>query len=293
VAQKRAGPGQRHSFGGHLFLNGQEWVLAGQEESSESRIWFDGRMYVPFAGDAPLAPVAAQPALALAYPAPRSPSRTLRYSLLSAAGVIALLAGLLVAPGIVSAGSHYAAKLACAASIAGSACGRVQTSGPAPAVTVASVNYAIENSTMRTAHFTLTGSFFVKGANLPASGAGVEQLRPEVALQVRLTLVMPDGGRLTVDSIVVGGRVYSRVGSGRWTSQPEKILPNVYTTYLGEETFGGTSTWRVHCETSTSTFDTWVRESDGYFVYQKFKDPRASLFMTFDSYNKSPRITAP
>ena len=223
----------------------------------------------------------------------RRTSRALRYSLISAIGVVALVAGPLLTPGVASAGNRYAAKLACAASIGGSACRGAQSTAQPPKVTLASVNVAVYLSTMRNAHFKLTGNFFIKGANIPATGTGVEQIRPEVALHVRLTLAKPYGGSLTVESIVVGGRVYTRAGSGRWTSQPETFSPTTYRAYLGEETFAGTSTWRVHCESSTSALETWVRESDGYFVYQKFTDRNASIWMTFDSYNKSPVITAP
>ncbi len=52
-------------------------------------------------------------------------------------------------------------------------------------------------------------------------------------------------------------------------------------------------TWHASTAEKGSTYDIWVRETDGYIVFIQFTDPASALTMNFDTYNKSPVITAP
>ena len=95
--------------------------------------------------------------------------------------------------------------------------------------------------------------------------------------------------------VVIGGRTYTRTGNGKWTSVPDTstISPTAPTTYVGEEVIGGTMTWHASTAENGSTYDIWVRETDGYIVYLQFTDPKSALTMHFDTYNQSPLITVP
>ncbi len=52
-------------------------------------------------------------------------------------------------------------------------------------------------------------------------------------------------------------------------------------------------TWHASTAENGSTYDIWVRETDGYIVYIQFTDPNSALTMNFDTYNQSPLITVP
>ena len=178
-----------------------------------------------------------------------------------------------------------------------SACGgALFGSVPSPTpVTADSVRSAVDNSTMKNAHFRVTGTFNVNAQHLSVSGDGVLQKSPASAIEMTLTVDGAPGGRtLVIQEISVGGRDYSRVGSGKWTSTPESATsPTVPDTYVGEETIAGTLTWHARSSASGKTYDIWVRESDGYIAYLQFTDPSSVLTMNFDSYNQSPAVTAP
>jgi hypothetical protein len=179
-----------------------------------------------------------------------------------------------------------------------SACGGAffaNVPSPSP-VTAASVGTAVDNSTMQNAHFRITGTLGVQGNHFPITGDGVLQKSPSFALSLNMTVqTNTRAGNLVVQEIVIGGRVYTRTGSGKWTSTPDSstISPIAPTTYVGEESIGGTMTWHATTAEKGSTYDIWVRETDGYIVYIQFTDPASALTMNFDIYNKSPVITAP
>ena len=179
-----------------------------------------------------------------------------------------------------------------------SACGGAffaNVPSPSP-VTAATVRDALDNSTMQNAHFRITGTLGIQGNHYPITGDGVLQKSPSFALSLNMTVqTNTRAGNLVVQEIVIGGRVYARTGSGKWTSTPDSstISPTAPTTYVGEESIGGTMTWHASTAEKGSTYDIWVRETDGYIVYIQFTDPASALTMNFDIYNKSPVITAP
>jgi hypothetical protein len=176
-----------------------------------------------------------------------------------------------------------------------SACGGAFFSNvPSPSpVTAATVRAAVDNSTMENAHFRVTGTLGIQGNHFPLSGDGVLQKSPAPALSLNLTV--QGNTNITVQEVVIGGNTYSRTGNGKWKSVPDTstISPTAPTTYVGEEVIAGTMTWHASTAEKGSTYDIWVRETDGYIVYIQFTDPASALTMNFDTYNKSPVITAP
>ena len=166
---------------------------------------------------------------------------------------------------------------------------------PSP-VTAASVRSAVNNSTMQNAHFRVTGTLGIQGNHFPVTGDGVLEKLPAAALSLNLTVkTNTRAGNLSVQEVDIGGMVYTRVGNGQWTSAPETstFTPTAPTAYVGEEDIGGTTTWHARTAENGSTYDIWVRETDGYIVYLSFTDTKSSLSMNFDTYNQSALITIP
>ena len=166
---------------------------------------------------------------------------------------------------------------------------------PSP-VTAASVRAAVDNSTMLNAHFRVTGTLGIQGNHFPVSGDGVLEKSPTTALSLNLIVkTNTRAGNITVQEVVIGGTTYTRTGNGQWTSAPETstFSPVAPTTYVGEEDIAGTTTWHARSADNGSTYDIWVRETDGYIVFLSFIDTKSSLTMTFDTYNESPLITVP
>jgi len=166
---------------------------------------------------------------------------------------------------------------------------------PSP-VTAASVRAAVDNSSMDNAHFRVTGTLGIQGGHDPVSGDGVLEKNPTTALSLNLTVkTNTRAGNVTVQEVEIGGMIYTRTGNGQWTSAPETstFSPTAPTTYVGEEDIGGTTTWHARSADKGSTYDIWVRETDGYIVYLSFTDSKSMLSMNFDTYNRSALITVP
>jgi len=166
---------------------------------------------------------------------------------------------------------------------------------PSP-ITAASVRAAVDNSGMLNAHFRVTGTLGIQGNHFPVTGDGVLEKSPTSALSLNLTVkTNTRAGNITVQEVLIGGQIYTRTGNGQWTSAPETstFSPTAPTTYVGEEDIAGTTTWHARSADNGSTYDIWVRETDGYIVFLSFIDTKSSLTMTFDTYNESPLITVP
>ncbi|HEV2218377.1 MAG TPA: hypothetical protein VGV88_12485 [Candidatus Dormibacteraeota bacterium] len=169
---------------------------------------------------------------------------------------------------------------------------------PSP-VTADSVSAAFDNSTMTNGHFLVTGTIGVQDTHYPVTGDGVLQKSPAFALKLDLTVQGNSGATLVIHEVLVGGKDYTRVGNGKWSSTPDtsSSSPTTATKYVGEETIGGTLTWHAqsadHATGGGNTYDIWVRETDGYVVFLQYTSPSSVLTMRFDTYNQSPAITAP
>jgi hypothetical protein len=166
---------------------------------------------------------------------------------------------------------------------------------PSP-VTAETVRAAVDNSNMQNAHFQVTGTLGIQGNHYPISGDGVLERSPTTALLLNLTVkTNTRAGNITVQEIDIGGTVYTRVGNAKWTSAPETSTssPTAPTTYVGEENIAGTMTWHAQSAQNGTTYDIWVRETDGYIVFLQYTTTASVFTMHFDTYNESPLITVP
>ena len=181
--------------------------------------------------------------------------------------------------------------------LAAAACGSsvADTPGPTPSpVTADSVRAAFDNSTMKNAHFNLSGTVIKKPSYYPVTGDGVLQRTPREALLMNLRVqTYTSMGVLKIQEVTIGGKLYTRVGTGRWTSQRTTDSPVAPTTYVGEEIIDGTMVWHARSTSAKSTYEIWVREDDGYVVKLGYAGTSGNFTMTFDTYNKSRAITAP
>jgi hypothetical protein len=190
---------------------------------------------------------------------------------------------------VIAALGPLAVTTACSGGIFGS------VPSPSP-VTAASVRAAVDNSTMDNAHFRVTGTLGIQGNHFPVTGDGVLERNPTTALSLNLTVqTNTRAGNLTVQEVEIGGQIYTRTGNGKWTSAPETSTssPTAPTTYVGEESIAGTMTWHAQAAQNGSTYDIWVRETDGYIVFLQYTTTASVFTMHFDKYNESPLITVP
>ena len=180
---------------------------------------------------------------------------------------------------------------------AAAACGSPVAANPVPTptpVTGDTVRAAFDNSGMQNAHFKLHGTVIVKKNYFPVTGDGVFQLVPQVALAMNFRIqTYTSMGAVKFQEVTIGGRLYSRTGTGRWTSKPATGSPFASTSYIGEEIIGGAGVWHVQSTVAGTRTDTWIRESDGYVVKLSDTSKTGTLIMEFDTYNKSRVITKP
>jgi len=179
------------------------------------------------------------------------------------------------------------ASTSCGSPSAGAA---TPTPGP---VTADSVRAAFYNSTMDNAHFRLFGTVIKNRTYYPVTGDGVLQLRPVEALVINTYLTTYSTRALKIQEVTIDGKIYTRLNAGKWTSKPTAISPTAVTTYVGEEILNGVAVWHARSTPSRSTYDLWVRESDGFIVEIKYTSVNGTITMNFDSYNKSREIAAP
>jgi hypothetical protein len=188
------------------------------------------------------------------------------------------------------------AMFGAAVALATTSCGSLAgASSPAAApFTADSVRTAFDNSTMDNAHFNLHGTLIKSGAYYPITGNGVLQRRPVEGLQMNVYLqTFSSAGTVRIQEVTINGRLYSRVGTGKWTSKPTAVSPTALTTYVGEENVDGWRTWHARSGAGRTTYDLWIRESDGYIVQLKYASISGTFTMNFDSYNKSLQIGTP
>jgi hypothetical protein len=178
-----------------------------------------------------------------------------------------------------------------------SGCSAVASSSdPTPTpVTAAKVRAAVNNSTLQNAHFVVQGRFQVGVNHDPITGDGTLQRTPKEAFALNLDVQTSSTGHLLIHEVSIGGRDYSRVGNGKWTSKPSTSTasPTAPTTYVGEEFVAGVMTWHARSTDATEIYDIWVREADGYLVLLTLNQANNFISMSFDGYNNSPVITAP
>jgi hypothetical protein len=182
--------------------------------------------------------------------------------------------------------------------LASAACGEpVAGAPPVPTptpVTGESIAAAVGNSTMDNAHFRLFGNLVHKPTYYPVTGDGILQLRPVEALQMNLNVqTFSSLGVLKIQEIAVGTRLYMRVGTGKWSAKRESASATTPTSYVGEEIMYGNAVWHARSTSGSSSYDIWVRESDGYITQLVYATTSGKLTMVFNLYNKSRPIVIP
>ena len=182
------------------------------------------------------------------------------------------------------------ATAACGSPVAGA-----PVASPAGPVTADSIRAAFTSSTMDSGHFRLHGTLIKNRVYFPTTGNGVLQLRPTEALLVNLSIqTFGTPPLLKTTEITIGGKLYSRIGAGHWSSKAASGNSIVtITTYVAEEIISSVGVWHVRSVDGKSTYDIWIRESDGYLVQLKFAGASGGFTMEFFSYNKNPIIVAP
>jgi hypothetical protein len=165
---------------------------------------------------------------------------------------------------------------------------------PAADVTADTVRAAFDNSTLQNGHFKLHGTIIKNKVYFPVTGDGVYQLRPREALLMNLSInTFSSQGVVKMTWVVIGTRIYMRVGTGKWSSKRESASPSAPTLYLGEEIMGTQGVWHAQSKAGSSQYDIWIRETDGYPVQIQYLSTGGKLVMNFNSYNKSPVINVP
>jgi outer membrane lipoprotein-sorting protein len=176
------------------------------------------------------------------------------------------------------------------------ACGGGAGSPPGPP-TAKSVAAALKSSSMRNGHFNMRATL-ANGANrYNATGTGTIQIKPKYGLKANLQVETGTIlGTLGLNEIVVDGQQYTQIGTGAWTSQPDKSGSSITnpSRYVGEDIVNGTRAWHVQTQDAGATTDAWVRESDGYLVKMQYAGTDGSAWtLDFDSYNSGGPIVAP
>jgi hypothetical protein len=181
--------------------------------------------------------------------------------------------------------------------LAAASCGSpvAVASNPTPGpVTADSVRMAFSNSTMDNAHFKMHGTLIKDRTYYPVAGDGVLQMRPVEALVMNVILTTYSGrGATTIKEVTIDGRLFTKVGSGKWTSKPTVVSPTAVTSYIGEEIMDGKAVWHARSEAPRTTYDLWIRESDAYIFQIKYAGVSGTFTMVFDTYNKSREVGTP
>jgi hypothetical protein len=181
--------------------------------------------------------------------------------------------------------------------LATTGCGSSDAGAPGPTptpITADSVRAAFNNSGMKSAHFKIHGTLIRKPGYYPMTGDGVFQLLPREALQTNISIqTYGPAGVLRIQEVNINGRLYTRLGTGRWTSKASTDSPTTITKYVGEEIQAGTVVWHAQSVSAHSTYDVWIRESDGYIVQLALAQATGNLTFTFDSWDKSKAIAVP
>lgn len=151
-------------------------------------------------------------------------------------------------------------------------------------------------SSMQDGHFKVTAVILNGATHINGSGDGVLALKPHSGLKLNLQV---NSGLLNVgvDLIDVGGKQYERIGNGAWSVTTDTGSPSNASrgtpSYIGESQIGSDKAWHIRSKESGTTYDEWVRESDGYLLKYAWQSDTGTFTMDFDQFNIGADITAP
>lgn len=159
-----------------------------------------------------------------------------------------------------------------------------------------------QQSTLKDAHFTVTGTIVDNGVTLKLIGDGalVYKPKPEGRFKFQTTV---GGQTVSIEEISLDGTNYGRTPSSpKWvaTQSSTGIDPTAFAgasdqKYVGEEDLPQGKVWHASAKDKDgNAFDAYIRESDGYPIkYVETQSGGQNITLNFDRYNAGETITAP
>jgi hypothetical protein len=173
---------------------------------------------------------------------------------------------------------------------------------PAAAPSAKEVLAKPQQSTLKDAHFNVTGKIVDTGVTVQLVGDGALVYKPKP--QGRFKFQTTVGGQtVTIEEISLDGTNYGLTpASPKWvaTKSASGIDPTAFAgateqKYVGEENLPQGKAWHATAKDKDgNTFDAYIRESDGYPIkYVETQTGGQNITLTFDKYNAGETITAP
>jgi hypothetical protein len=157
-------------------------------------------------------------------------------------------------------------------------------------------------SSLKDAHFLVTGKFTNSGTTVGLNGDGALLYKSPGAGRFKFQTIVA-GQQVSFEDISVNGTDYSLTvpGNGKWTAKASTsgLGPNSFTgasafKYVGEESLPSGKAWHASAnDKDGNPFDGWIRESDGYPLKYVITQQGNSLTLTFDKYNTGAAIAPP
>lgn len=186
--------------------------------------------------------------------------------------------------------SRGASLIALPAAVAIAACG----GNPLGPPTAADILAKPASSNMKDAHVVVEGT----GSGATFKGDGVMVFKPKFAIDLHLSTSI-GAIPVVIETISVDGTTYTRIGNGKFSSEPAKDTsnPTAKATDLkiaGEEKLGSDKAWHMTGKRDGQPFEEWVRESDGYLLKMLSQNDQGTSFtFTLDKFNQGTKVTAP
>jgi predicted small lipoprotein YifL len=159
-----------------------------------------------------------------------------------------------------------------------------------------------QQSSLKDAHFKVTGKIADNNATIDIVGDGALVYKPKLAGRFQFTTNV-SGQTTTIKEISVDGVNYGLTpASPKWVSSASSsgIDPNAFAgksdqKYVGEDNLPQGKAWHVTAKDDGGyAFDAYIRESDGYPIkYVETQGGGQNITLTFDKYNTGETITPP
>lgn len=159
-----------------------------------------------------------------------------------------------------------------------------------------------QQSSLRDAHFQVTGKITDNGVTLQLVGDGALVYKPKLAGRFKFQTNV-GGQTVVIEEISVDGVNYGlSPASAKWsaTSSATGIDPSAFSgatdqKYLGEETLPQGKAWHASAKDKDgNAFDAYIRESDGYPIkYVETQTGGQNITLTFDRYNSGETVAPP
>jgi hypothetical protein len=160
----------------------------------------------------------------------------------------------------------------------------------------------VHSSSLKDAHFLVTGKFTNNGSTVGLSGDGALLYKSPGAGRFKFQTTVA-GQQVSFEDISVNGTDYTLTvpGNSKWVAKASTsgLGPSSFTgvstfKYVGEESLPGGKAWHASAnDKDGNPFDAWIRESDGYPLKYVITQQGNSLTLTFDKYNTGVAITPP